>query len=117
MLLPPTTIALNIARRDPHASTTRLSPTRIGRDIYWPGVMGNEILGCPNNQEYEMSHQDKRGSDKEQNTGQQSQDALRHQQDAAHHKVHKSPLPGAADSDAGLQPEIPKVGSRDAPGG
>jgi hypothetical protein len=64
-----------------------------------------------------MSHQDNRGNDKEQRTGQQSQDALRHQQDAAHHKAHKSPLPGAADSDAGLQPEIPKVGSRDAPGG
>jgi hypothetical protein len=53
------------------------------------------------------------------NTG-ESQDALRHQQDAMHHKVHKRPLPGqkeAIENEANQQPEIPKVGSRDAPGG
>lgn len=50
----------------------------------------------------------------------ESQDALRHQQDAQHHKVHTSPLPGkkeAIENEANQQPEIPKVGSRDAPGG
>jgi hypothetical protein len=50
----------------------------------------------------------------------ESQDALRHQQDALHHKVPKSPLPGkkeAIENDANQQPEVPKVGSRDAPGG
>jgi hypothetical protein len=64
----------------------------------------------------------------------QSQDALRHQKDALHHKFHKGPQPsGAAEktdqaSQARVQdsvdmqpnegqPEIPKVGSRDAPGG
>ena len=50
----------------------------------------------------------------------ESQDALRHQQDAQHHKIHRSPLPGqkeAIENDANQQPEIPKVGSRDAPGG
>jgi hypothetical protein len=87
--------------------------------------------------EHEMSHDTNRGDNTEQRTGQQSQDAQRHQQDAAHHKVHKSPQPGATDtrsgqqsqgrpqkddtaiseSEAGQQPEIPKVGSRDAPGG
>jgi hypothetical protein len=84
-----------------------------------------------------MSHNTNGGSDPAQKTGQQSRDALRHQQDAAHHKVHKSPPPAAADtrngqqsqgssqkddtaineSEPGQQPEIPKVGSRDAPGG
>jgi hypothetical protein len=84
-----------------------------------------------------MSHNTNGGSDPAQKTGQQSQDALRHQQDVAHHKVHKSPPSAAADtrngqqsqgrsqtddtasneSEAGQQPEIPKVGSRDAPGG
>jgi hypothetical protein len=68
-------------------------------------------------------------------TGQGSQDAVRHQKDALHHKFHKSP-PSAADEkngqksqaraqqdsvdiqqSEGLQPEIPKVGSRDARGG
>jgi hypothetical protein len=65
----------------------------------------------------------------------QSQDAVRHQKDALHHKFHKGPQPsGAAEkNDQGSQaraqqdsvdmqpsdgqPEIPKVGSRDAPGG
>jgi hypothetical protein len=84
-----------------------------------------------------MSNNSKQDNDAERITGQQSQDAQRHQQDAVHHKVHKSPRPSAADtqnarqaqrgpqngdingndSDAGQQPEIPKVGSRDAPGG
>jgi hypothetical protein len=68
-------------------------------------------------------------------TGQQSQDALRHQQDARHHKFHNGPLPGGADDKTGQksqaraqqdsvdiqsdgqQPEVPKVGSRDALGG
>jgi hypothetical protein len=59
-------------------------------------------------------------------TGQQSQDAQRHQQDPAHHKFYSSQQsqgePQQDDSDmdqteAGQQPEIPKVGSRDAPGG
>lgn len=59
----------------------------------------------------------------------QSQDAIRHEKDALHHKFHKgsphqaSALPPLVEtqSDAGeqieAQPEVPKVGSRDAPGG
>jgi hypothetical protein len=65
----------------------------------------------------------------------QSQDAVRHEEDALHHKFHKGPRPSGADKkdDQGSQaraqqdsvdmqpsegqPEIPKVGSRDAPGG
>jgi hypothetical protein len=52
-------------------------------------------------------------------TQQKSQDALRHEKDALHHKFHSAPQPDAAPetSEAGEQPEIPKVGSRDAPGG
>jgi|SRR5476651_1731169 hypothetical protein len=75
------------------------------------------------------------GSDPAQNTGQPSQDAKRHQQDSKHHKYHKGPQQDGADrspqslrrsqsdndemnqSGAKQQPEIPKVGSRDAPGG
>jgi hypothetical protein len=68
--------------------------------------------------------------------GQGSQDAVRHQKDALHHKFASGPKPSAADErnpqksqaraqqdsvdmqqDDGQQPEIPKVGSRDAPGG
>jgi hypothetical protein len=66
-----------------------------------------------------MSH-NQYGTDPDQTSGQQSQDALRHQKDALHHKVPKTPLPGVKDpieGDAGQQAEIPKVGSRDAPGG
>jgi hypothetical protein len=66
-----------------------------------------------------MSH-NQYGTDPDQTDGQQSQDAIRHQKDALHHKVHKPPLPGVKDAtegDAGQQAEIPKVGSRDAPGG
>jgi hypothetical protein len=62
----------------------------------------------------------------------QSQDAIRHQKDAVHHKSHKGLLDeksgqqsqARAQQDSvdmqqidGHQPEIPKVGSRDAPGG
>lgn len=65
----------------------------------------------------------------------QSQDAVRHERDALHHKFHKSPPPGAEAEQSDQQsqdraqqhsadmqpsegqPEIPKVGSRDAPGG
>ena len=59
----------------------------------------------------------------------QSQDAIRHEKDALHHKFHKGLPPeksgGPADSEAledGTEPiegqqEIPKVGSRDALGG
>jgi hypothetical protein len=36
-------------------------------------------------------------------TGQQSQDATRHQQDASHHKDHKRPQPGGADDKSGQQ--------------
>jgi hypothetical protein len=65
----------------------------------------------------------------------ESQDAVRHEKDALHHKFHKGPQ-GSGDAeknDQGSrataqedgvdmqpsdgQPEIPKVGSRDAPGG
>jgi hypothetical protein len=65
-----------------------------------------------------------------------SQDAVRHEKDASHHKFHNGPRPSAetekndrrsqerAQQDSvdmqqieGQQPEIPKVGSRDAPGG
>jgi hypothetical protein len=54
-----------------------------------------------------------------QGTPQKSQDALRHEKDALHHKFHSSPQPDTAaeTNEAGEQPEIPKVGSRDAPGG
>ena len=66
----------------------------------------------------------------------QSQDAVRHEKDALHHKFHKGPQQSRADEKddrqsqaraqqdsvdmqqiEGQQPEIPKVGSRDAPGG
>jgi hypothetical protein len=66
-----------------------------------------------------MSH-NQYGTDPDQSSNQQSQDALRHQKDALHHKVHKAPLPGVKDAiegDGGQQAEIPKVGSLDAPGG
>jgi hypothetical protein len=66
-----------------------------------------------------MSH-DKYSSEADRHSGQQSQDALRHQQDALHNKGDKTPLPGVKgsnDSDVDQQAEIPKVGSRDAPGG
>jgi hypothetical protein len=75
-------------------------------------------------------------NDKNANTGDgESQDAQRHQLDSKHHKYHKGPRQDGADrspqslrrsqrdgddmnqSEAKLQPEIPKVGSRDAPGG
>jgi len=46
----------------------------------------------------------------------QSQDAIRHQRDALHHKFHKG-LEDDMQQPEGQQPEIPKVGSRDAPGG
>jgi hypothetical protein len=64
-----------------------------------------------------MPHKD---HEDQRNAGQHSQDALRHQQDALHNKVHREPLPGTADpieNDVSRAPEIPKVGSRDAPGG
>jgi hypothetical protein len=65
----------------------------------------------------------------------QSQDAVRHEKDALHHKFHKSPQPSREDEKNDQrsqarpqsdkddlqpgegQPETPKVGSRDAPGG
>ena len=50
-------------------------------------------------------------------TAQQSQDELRHRLDARHKK---SPLPGVIDpieNDSSTAREVPKVGSRDAPGG
>jgi hypothetical protein len=49
----------------------------------------------------------------------QSQDASRHQQDALHHKFHRGSTDNGdlKQSDTAEQPEIPKVGSRDAPGG
>jgi hypothetical protein len=65
-----------------------------------------------------------------------SQDAVRHEKDALHHKFHKGPQQSSQDEKndqksqaraqqdsadmqqlEGQQPEIPKVGSRDAPGG
>jgi hypothetical protein len=67
--------------------------------------------------------------------GQGSQDAVRHEKDALHHKFHNGPRSSAdekndqqsqarAQQDSvdmqqidGEQPEIPKVGSHDAPGG
>ena len=69
--------------------------------------------------EFAMSH-NRYSNDPNQTAGRQSQDALRHREDALHNKLHKSPLPGVKDAnknEAGQQPEIPKVGSRDAPGG
>lgn len=60
-------------------------------------------------------------------TVQRSQDAVRHQKDGLHHKFHGRPPASPADEaqqdsvdmqqNDGQQPEIPKVGSRDAPGG
>jgi hypothetical protein len=68
--------------------------------------------------------------------GQGSQDAVRHQKDDLHHKFHKAARQSGADATNdrqsqartqqdsvdmqeidGQQPEIPKVGSLDAPGG
>jgi hypothetical protein len=64
-----------------------------------------------------------------------SQDAVRHQKDALHHKFPKDPQPSSAEKRTARQsqakaqqdsvemqkseglPEVPKVGSRDAPGG
>ena len=59
-----------------------------------------------------------RASAPEQNTG-QSQDASRHRKDALHHKFHSGPRPDETveKGEPVEQPEIPKVGSRDAPGG
>jgi len=65
----------------------------------------------------------------------QSQDAVRHEKDALHHKFHSGPRRSEEDQKNNQgqqaksqedsvdlqqsegQPEIPKVGSRDAPGG
>lgn len=82
----------------------------------------------PNNSEH--------GKDSHPRTGQESQDASRHLKDALHHKYHRDPQPSGADETdgqrsqaraqqdsvdmqqiEGQQPEIPKVGSCDAPGG
>jgi hypothetical protein len=68
-----------------------------------------------------MSSDNKDPKNSNRQTG-QSQDAVRHEKDALHHKFHKGPQPGSADESndqqiEGQQPEIPKVGSRDAPGG
>lgn len=67
-----------------------------------------------------MSNDIKRGDRTPGQTG-ESQDALRHEEDALHHKVHRT-HPGTTteksqDDGDNLQSEIPKVGSRDAPGG
>jgi hypothetical protein len=70
------------------------------------------------------------------NSADQSQDAIRHQKDAQHHKFRNALEPSESDEKAsqqaqaraqqdsvdmqqieGQQPEIPKVGSLDAPGG
>ena len=82
-----------------------------------------------------MSSDNKDPKNSNRQTG-ESQDAVRHEKDALHHKFHKGPQPSSAvekndqQSQAraqqdsvdmqqieGQQPEIPKVGSRDAPGG
>jgi hypothetical protein len=64
-----------------------------------------------------MSHTYAR--DPELTAGRQSQDARRHQLDARHNKRHETPPPGVIEDENMVrqQPEIPKVGSRDAPGG
>lgn len=49
--------------------------------------------------------------------GEGSQDAVRHEKDAQHHKYLKDQESMETDLGEGQQPEIPKVGSRDAPGG
>jgi len=54
-------------------------------------------LGSP------MKNDPNRGSDAAQKTGQQSQDASRHQQDATHHPIDKSPQQGGADKKGGQQ--------------
>lgn len=65
-----------------------------------------------------MSH-NKYVRDPEQTVPGQSQDALRHEEDARHGKRHKIPLPGVVENadTSPQQPETPKVGSNDAPGG
>jgi hypothetical protein len=66
------------------------------------------------------SHMPHKEHQTQRKTGKQSQDALRHQLDAQHNKLHKTPLPGVIDpieTDSTIAPEVPKVGSRDAPGG
>jgi hypothetical protein len=87
-----------------------------------------------NNNDNEYANRE-RGSLADQ-THRGSQDALRHEKDGLHHKFHSGPRPSAeaekndqrsqerAQQDSvdmqqieGQQPEIPKVGSRDAPGG
>jgi hypothetical protein len=78
---------------------------------------------------------DSKSSNMNDRRGSESQDALRHQQDARHHKFHNGPLPNGADEKTdqksqaraqqdsvdiqseGQQPEVPKVGSKDALGG
>jgi hypothetical protein len=76
-----------------------------------------------------------RGNNSER-VGRGSQDAVRHEKDALHHKVHNASQPNWSDEKQdqrsqaraqqdsidmqqleGQQPEIPKVGSSDAPGG
>jgi hypothetical protein len=67
-----------------------------------------------------MSNDTKHVSETERKTAQQSQDALRHEQDAAHHKLARGSQRKSGDrndGEPGEQPEIPKIGSRDAPGG
>jgi hypothetical protein len=67
-----------------------------------------------------MSNDNKQGNETERKTAQQSQDAARHEQDAAHHKLERGSQRESGDrndSEPGEQPEIPKIGSRDAPGG
>lgn len=49
--------------------------------------------------------------------GEGSQDAVRHEKDAQHHKYPTDQESRDADVGEGQQPEIPKVGSLDAPGG
>jgi hypothetical protein len=89
--------------------------------------------------EYPMANDNANGTKRENisdHIGQGSQDAVRHENDTLHHKFHNGPRPSTEDekndqqSQAraqqdsvdmqpidGQQPEIPKVGSRDASGG
>jgi hypothetical protein len=84
-----------------------------------------------------MANDNAKSADRENksdHTDQGSQDAVRHEKDALHHKFHNTPQPSRADErknqrsqaraqqdsvdiQSDGQPEIPKVGSRDAPGG
>lgn len=114
-------------------------PTRIVSRVWQYKVTGGQsLVTAVRRRMQERTHMSNENEDSNKasnrETG-QSQDAARHHKDALHHKFHTGPQrSGAAEkNDQGSQaraqqdsvdmqpndgqPEIPKVGSRDAPGG